>query len=309
MHDLGMAREAISLERARELLATIGPSYRFRTHHFERICRDMRHGDFQSLESIPLVVEVTDSGTERLHNGRHRLAAQLREQREFEYYVHYMTPEAARRWDIVGDNAASWTLADHLRLEGVKNAVAVGSALTYLHRFRSGTMIARSQPTRAEALKLLDANSALPDYLAVTGMAARGFKISGGMCAATAYLTSVSEGVDADDISDFWSSLEGLASMELEEVAAAVSETSGPILTYANWLRRTMPARNRAYRRSETLTWAYLVKSWNAYITSSTWERPRFGPKEKFPGLASSSGALLIPGSKDVINLTGGEGI
>lgn len=307
MHEPGMTTELVTLERARELLATVGPSYRFRSHHFERICTDMRNDDFQSLESIPLVVDTSG----RLHNGRHRLAAMLRENKEYTFNINYMTPDAARRWDVVGDNAASWTLADHLRMEGVKDATAISASLSYLHRFRTGGIVSRLQPTRSQALRLLSNNEDLIKFLSSTRGVSRGFRISGGMCAATAYLTSLLDGVDSDDISEFWSLLEGLASSSLETVAATVSEAESgagtALVTYATWLRKTMPSRHRAVNRSQVLTWAFLIKTWNAYITSGSSERLRLAPKERFPALASATGILLYPGSDEAMQLTGGE--
>ncbi len=299
-----MTQELVTVKRAAELLDTVGETYRFRKHHAERLRTDMRNGDFFSLESVPLVIDEDGN----LHNGRHRLTAQVAEGKEYTYWVLQVSNDAADRWDLVGDNAASWTLGDHLRHRGVKDPGFVSSTLTYLHKFRTGTVLSREVPTRSQAIKLADDNPGLHDFITITSGACRAFGVSRGMCTATAYLTSRMPEVELKDVTLFWSLLEGLGSKDPEMVAQAVGQLDpqSPLLLLAKWLGKTKPSRHNAVRRSENVTWALLIKTWNAYISRETIGLLRWRNDEKFPALTNGLGLALSPGSVMAESLTGG---
>lgn len=290
-----VVRECIDPERAKELLATVGETYRFRKHHYERLRTDMLNNEFHSLESHPLVVDQNGA----LHNGRHRLTALRDEGKTYDFWVHYMDTDAAERWDVVGDNAASWTLGDHLRHKGVKDSNCVSSSLTYLHRYVTNTIMAREVPTRSQALRLLKDNSDIIRLIPVVRGAARGFGISPGMCVAIAYLTSSMDDVDMDDVERFWGILESLSSNDPEVIAEAVEDAeesdAHPLITLAKWLNSSRPSRNRSVRRPENTAWAFINKTWNAYITRENLKVLRWGRKESFPALKDGLGDVYPP--------------
>lgn len=290
-----IVQETVTPSKAREWLATISPTYRFRRNHYDRLRDDMRAGDFHPDSSAFLVID--EAG--RLHNGRHRLQAQEKEGKTYTYWVMHCSNEAAARWDLVGDTGTGWTLADYLREIGVKDPNIVGSALTYLHRYYTDSILRTKQPTRTQAVTLLNANKDISEYIRVVRLASREFAIPQGMCAAMAYLASTLPEASEDDITDFWQTLAQLGSKDKEIVATAVSELEhgNPILALGNWLERSRPRPRGSGRRPENLTWAMVLKSWNAYITQDSIQRLRWGRKEKFPAIMNSAGLSFPAGS------------
>jgi hypothetical protein len=291
-----IVKETITPSKAKQLVGTAGPTYRFRRNHCERIARDMAEGNFHPLQGHYLVVDET--GT--LHNGRHRLQAQMDEGKTYAYWVMYCNEADAAAFDLVGDVGASWTLSDHLRYMGIKDPFVTGSALTYLHRLDTGTVLHMSQPTRTQAVALLEENKDLVAYGPVVAQACREWRVPKGLATAVAYVTSCLPDVSEDDVTDFWTTLAGLSPSTDPEVMAAVVgelEHGNPLIALSNWLRKSMPSPRTSARRPETLTLALLFKAWNAYISHDSIRLLRWGRKEKFPPILSSDGTSYAQGS------------
>jgi hypothetical protein len=266
-----------------------------------RIRQDMQEGNFHSLESTPVVVD--EDGL--LHNGRHRLEALVREGKTYPFWVMHASNEAAARWDVVGDNAAAWSLTDHLRHMGAKEPSVTSSALSYLHRLYEGTILHQTVPTRSQAIRLHEANKDVSDYTQLVRTACKEYKLPVGLGTAMAYVTGRLPGVTAEDVLDFWHTLAGLGSSDPEIVATAVTdlEHGHPLLALSSWLNRTRPSPRGGGRRPENLTWAIMIKAWDAYITQEAWQRPRWGRKEKFPSLVSADGSMFPAGSDQLRQL------
>lgn len=267
----------------------------------------MRHDRFDAEASIPLVMDWNG----RLYNGRHRLAAQEDEGRTYQYWLHVCSPELALRIQTLGDAPAAWNTADELKVNGEINTFVLAAALSHMYRFmHPGTIKGKQSPTPSYALRLLEANKDLREWVSLPATVANRLKISRAMCGWLAYTTS-RLGATEDDIKEFWSTFQLLASPDPIKVAEGASKRgSGPISVYVNWLRRTEPKKGQALRRSDSVVWANLHLTWNAWVTGSklsvralNWDPD----SSKFPGVANAQGEMLEPGSEEARKLFGGD--
>jgi hypothetical protein len=301
-------QETITVARARELLKTVSDeTYRFKRNHCTRLGDSMERGQFDSLLSIPLVVDFSG----KLWNGRHRLTAMAeRKAGPYEFLVRYVSPERGAAIQRLGDAPSSWSSTDELKALGVSNTSAVSSAITYFYRFCSGNVSSRQAPSTDLMLLIYRTHPGLTEYITLTGPARRRYRISHGMCVASAYLAECAGAEDAE-ILKFWQLLGLLGSNSAKDVqhAATALTSASPMLAFDTWLKKSIPSREQAVRRSENVVWERLTLTWNYWISGKT-SRGIFSANRAvgFPGVSGGKGQLtLIQGSTETRKLLKGR--
>lgn len=303
-----MEKVVITPARAQQMLATIDPgTYRWRKNNYFKLREDMVEGRFDSVASIPLVMDFDG----RTYNGRHRLAAQVSTEKTYEYWLHVCSTELALRIQSLGDAPTSWSTADELRAHGEVNAFVLSSGISYLYRYMTpGAVRSKHTPTSSRAMAMLEANQELRTWMVMPSTVANRFRISRSMCGTLAYMTS-RMGVPEEDIREFWATMQLMSSPDPIKVAEGVSRRgSGPIATFANWIKQSEPKKGQALRRSENVTWAFLIMTWNAWVTGGklTARALKWDPdRNEFPGVSDAQGNVLEPASDEAQKLFAGE--
>lgn len=303
-----MERVTITPEDANRFLERIDlERYRWRPKNFRNLVADMKAGRFDSMASIPLVVDYSGFP----YNGRHRFAAQVATSKTYRYWMRTCSPEMAKRIQTLGDAPAAWSTRDELKSRGEAYQTELGAALVYLDRYAvTGGVRARYTPTTAESLKLLEENKGLRDWTGgdVTA-AAKSLKISKGMCVAMAYVTSRLDVPDAQ-IQYFWETLKLLGSTNPAKVAEAAQRPGAEsIMAYVQWLNNHAPKPGTALKRSETVVWALLHMTWNAFVLGKRMSSRsmRWNPeKQPFPPVVGNGDKILVLGSDEARELFAG---
>jgi hypothetical protein len=303
-----MEKVTVTPQRAQQILDTIDlGTYRWRKNNYLRLLEDMREDRFDSEASIPLVLDFDG----RAYNGRHRLAAQVEAGKTYKYWLHVCSSSLAQRIQTLGDAPAAWSTADELRSHGEVNTFVLSSALTYMSRYlNEGGIRSKQAPTSSKALSLLEYNKELREWVGLPATVANRWKISRAMCGWLAY-TTFKMGVPEQDIKEFWATMQLVSSPDPIKVAEGVSRRgSEPISTFANWVRKSEPKPGQALRRSEAVVWAFLIMTWNAWVTSSklTARTLKWDPeKDEFPAVCDITGRVIAAGSDEAKTLFTGE--
>lgn len=305
-HEDRIVRVVISPGAARKLLATVDEEkYRWKRTNYDKLLLAMQSGLFEPLASANIAVDWNG----KLWNGRHRLSAQVALNRTYTYNVRYCSPAMGQLIQERGDTPASWTTGDELKSRGESYRQDLGSALSYIFRFRSrGGFTSRTAPAPPLALSLLERNPAVRDWLVPVRAAAGNLRMSRGMCAAVAYLC-VQGGAKESDVTEFWRLLGLMSSKDPREAAGAATESGTEALaSFTEWVRRARPKRGQAVALSANTVWAHLHRTWNAWVTGYpvSYNAMRLWAGSTLPALSDGEGSALEPGSDRARAVTGG---
>jgi hypothetical protein len=293
-------RVKVSPVLAQKLLGTIDASlYRWRGANYLRLLADMEHDEFNSLNSIPLILD--EDG--RLYNGRHRLTAQVDLDLTYPYYVRTLTAPDAAQAARDGDHPASWMPSDHFKMAGHANRFQLASGLTWMWRYANGTVKARPQASHQTSYDILARHPGIEEWISLVLPASNRFKLSGGHSGAIAYL-GVKFGMDTQQMVQFWTDLAlvgKLGDLDAAEKLIELGETS-PIVALANALNNNMPNQRKGRRRADGWADIITIKAINTFFASESIRQMR-GQKDFPPLLGVKQGSkfakLVILGEED----------
>jgi hypothetical protein len=261
--------ETIDPEFARLLLGNKLHNRLIRSRKRAQFANDMRCGNWRATGEA---IKVTKDGN--VVDGEHRLLAVVDSGATIESMVIYNVKEEDR---IVMDSGSARTLADHLRMTGVKRSNELAAALAVLWDRRNG----KAQSTgrnggiaRWQYVELLGEHPTLPDSVAAVAQVRRRLRVPVGVAAALHYDMLA---IDPADTAYFWGRLDD--GVDLGE--------KSPIRALRRKLQENAASRSTAL--DVVTLHACLIKTWNFYrqgreVNHIFWRRGGAQP-ELFPEL------------------------